>query len=82
MCVVDVGKGIGFGYVGWVVLGWGGGLEIVGVKFGGSGRGLGEVEREFWELRGEWGKVKGVDGCKESVDRVFYVLGVGFGYVV
>ena len=77
-----MGESVGFGYVGWVIVGRGWGCEIVGVKFGGSGRGLGEVEREFWELRGEWGKVKGVDGYKKMMDRVFYVLGVGFGYMV
>lgn len=41
MCVVDVGKGIMFGYVGWVVLCWGGGLEVIRVEFGGSWGGLG-----------------------------------------
>ena len=45
-----MGESVGFGYVGWVVVGRGGGCEIVGVKFGGGWGGLWEVEGEFRKL--------------------------------
>ena len=56
-----MGESVGFGYVGWVIVGRGWGCETVGVKFGGGWGGLGEFKRCVRKLLVEFGKVKGVD---------------------